>query len=183
MCETERGGEGRESAGFVAAGQGVLAQEATGFLRRALQGVEQVAQARRLLVIAFRGGLAHVGLDLFAPALDLAFEERARLGHARGVFLGRDHVGVLLDLGAGVVVKFPRAVGQRGRRTVGEEDAELLAHLVQRAGGGTDRSSGRRRWCGRGRCGISAGRRRGRPGPEGTACHPGRGCSSGGASV
>ena len=131
--EAERGGERGQGAGFVAAGQGVLAKEATGLLRRAFQRVEQVAQAGGLLVVAFRGGLAHVGLDLFAPRLDLAFEERAGLRHARGVFLGRHHVGVLLDLRARVVVEFPGAVGLRGRRAVGEEDAELLAHLVERA--------------------------------------------------
>jgi len=130
--EAERGRERGEGAGLVAAGQGVLAEEAARLLRRALQRVEQVPQARGLLVIAFRGGLAHVGLDLFGPAFDLALEERAGLGHARGVFFGRDHVAVLLDLGAGVVVELPRPVGLGDRVAVGEQDAELLAHLVER---------------------------------------------------
>ena len=130
--KAEGGGERGEGAGFVAAGQGVLAEEAARFLRRALQRVEEVAQARGFLVVAFRGGLAHVGFDLFAPALDLAFEERARLGHAPGVFFGGDHVAVLLDLGAGVVVQLPRPVGLGDRVAVGEQDAELLAHLIER---------------------------------------------------
>ena len=43
---------------------------------------------------------------------------------------------MLLDLGARVVVEFPCPVGQRRRGTVGEEDAELLAHLVERAADG-----------------------------------------------
>ena len=43
---------------------------------------------------------------------------------------------MLLDLGAGVVVKFPRPVGLGDRVTVGEEDAELLTHLIERAADG-----------------------------------------------
>jgi hypothetical protein len=93
-------------------------------------------QARGLLVVALGGGLPHVGFDLFGPGLDLALEEGAGLRDARGVFLGRDHVAVLLDLGAGVVVKLPRPVGLGDRVAVGQEDAELLAHLVERAADG-----------------------------------------------
>jgi len=40
---------------------------------------------------------------------------------------------VLLDFGAGVVVKFPCPVGLSDRVAVGEQDAEFLAHLVERA--------------------------------------------------
>jgi hypothetical protein len=94
---------------------------------------ERIFRVAQLFVGRIRGGLAHVGFDLFAPAVDFAFEKGARFGHARGVgFHGHD-IAVLLDFGPGVVVKFPRPVGLGHGHAIGKEDAELLPHLVKRA--------------------------------------------------
>ena len=130
--QVEGGGERGEGVGGRVRGvarEGLLAFEAAGFGEGFFEREDDVAQLGGFFEVLFGGGGDHLLAEGLEPLAGFAFEELAGVEHALAVVVGGDDVVDGVDFLAEVVVELPAAVGLAGRGGVGEEDAELAAHL------------------------------------------------------